>query len=71
VQRHELPEARVLWPIAKEITTISELLEAVNGSVPLESDGWGLDDYIVEVGGFECLHYAQVRGVLADNDEVT
>lgn len=70
LQRHELPEVKVLWPITKDVNTISELLDAVNNSVPLESDGWGLDEYVVEVGGFECLHYANVRSVLQDNDEV-
>lgn len=71
VQRHELPEARILWPVATEVNTVSELLEAINNSVPLESDGWGLDDYVVEVGGFECLHYAHVSSILEENDAVT
>lgn len=70
LQRHELPEVKVLWPISKDVNTISELLDSINNAVPLESDGWGLDEYVVEVGGFECLHYANVRGVLQDNDEV-
>jgi len=70
IQRHELPEVKVLWPIATEINTISELLDSINNSIPLESDAWGLDDYVVEIEGFECLHYANVRSVLNENDEL-
>ncbi|KAL2010947.1 hypothetical protein VTN00DRAFT_3665 [Thermoascus crustaceus] len=62
--------------------TIAQLLEDVNEVVPLEthrhpggrndqSGGqWGLEDYVVEVGGFECLHFMEVEGLLRDGDEV-
>lgn len=60
--------------------TIAQLLEDVNEVVPLETgvdiggDGhsgvWGLEDYVVEVGGFECLHFMEVEGLLRDGDEV-
>lgn len=70
VQRHDLPETKVIWPISKDTNTISEFLEAVNNVIPLESDGWGLDDYVVEIGGFECLHYASVHKLIQDNDEL-
>lgn len=65
-----MPEVKVLWPIEKEINTISELLDSINNAIPLESDSWGLEDYVLEVAGFECLHYANVRSVLNDNDEL-
>lgn len=36
-----------------------------------ESSGqWGLEDYVVEVGGSECLHFMEVEGLLRDGDEV-
>ncbi|OKL58652.1 hypothetical protein UA08_06195 [Talaromyces atroroseus] len=66
--------------------TIAQLLEDVNEVVPLEtaiSGGastlgesdelggqWGLEDYVVEVDGFECLHFMHVDGLLRDGDEV-
>ncbi|PGH06257.1 hypothetical protein GX51_02454 [Blastomyces parvus] len=66
--------------------TIAQLLEDVNEVIPLEthveedigSGGgigggagqWGLEDYAVEVMGFECLHFMEVDGLLRDGDEV-
>ncbi|KAL9013604.1 MAG: hypothetical protein Q9173_001721, partial [Seirophora scorigena] len=46
------------------------LLEQVNDIIPLESEEWGLEDYAVEVGGFECLHFHEANQVLKENDEV-
>jgi len=79
VQRHSLPPAHVLWtagvPRAPYTatgasTTVSQLLEQVNDVIPLESAEWGLEDYAVEVGGFECLHFADLTQVLREDDEV-
>ncbi|KAK2738923.1 hypothetical protein FQN55_009693 [Onygenales sp. PD_40] len=66
--------------------TIAQLLEDVNEVIPLETqvgeeggygnnDGdvggqWGLEDYVVEVQGSECLHFMGVDGLLRDGDEV-
>lgn len=60
--------------------TIAQLLEDVNEVVPLETEPsvfdpefsgqWGLEDYVVEVGGSECLHFMEVEGLLRDGDEV-
>jgi hypothetical protein len=60
--------------------TIAQLLEDVNEVVPLETEPsmfdpefggqWGLEDYMVEVGGSECLHFMEVDGLLRDGDEV-
>lgn len=50
--------------------TIAQLLEDINDVVPIESAEWGLEDYVVEVGGYECLHYTPVAGVLRDQDQV-
>lgn len=79
IQRNALPPVRILWTAAalgplysaagKELT-ISQLLEQVNDILPLESGEWGLEDYLVEVGGFECLHFLEARQVLKDGDEV-
>ena len=59
--------------------TVAQLLDDVNEVVPLETEvedrkngsgSWGLEDYAVEVGGFECLHFMEVAGLLRDNDTV-
>ncbi|KAL8699016.1 MAG: hypothetical protein Q9201_006239 [Fulgogasparrea decipioides] len=79
VQRHGLPAARVLWATDLGCTfssaagpgiTISQLLEQINDIIPLESEDWGLEDYTVEVGGFECLHFSNASQVLKEDDEV-
>ncbi|KAL2824775.1 hypothetical protein BDW59DRAFT_82495 [Aspergillus cavernicola] len=60
--------------------TVAQLLEDVNEVIPLETEPrlfedqssgqWGLEDYVVEVAGSECLHYMEVEGLLRDGDEV-
>ena len=79
VQRHRLPSVKVLYHVGlTRLTptatgpnlTISQFLEQVNEVVPLESGSWGLEDYAVEVRGFECLHFAELSQVLKDDDEV-
>ncbi|KAL8697626.1 MAG: hypothetical protein Q9224_002221, partial [Gallowayella concinna] len=80
VQRHGLPPARVLWTItavrppfsaAGSEPTIAQLLEQINEIIPLESGDWGLEDYAVEVRGFECLHFSEANDVLKEDDEVS
>ena len=62
--------------------TVAQLLEDVNNVVPLETvdtsvglndepcGQWGLEDYVVEIGGFECLHFMEVEDLVRDGDEV-
>ncbi|KAL4869682.1 hypothetical protein BDV12DRAFT_185006 [Aspergillus spectabilis] len=60
--------------------TVAQLLEDVNEVIPLETEArlfedqssgqWGLEDYVVEVGGSECLHFMELEGLLRDGDEV-
>ncbi|KAF2206065.1 hypothetical protein GQ43DRAFT_459463 [Delitschia confertaspora ATCC 74209] len=75
VYRHKLPPILVLWSIPayrmkQSNYTIAQLLEDVNDMVPLESDTWAMDDYVVEIEGFECLHYAAVAQTLSNDDNV-
>ena len=80
VQRHGLPSTQILWIVsapAKQSNgapgsgvTISQFLEQVNEIIPLEADQWGLEDYAVEVHGFECLHFSELNQVLRDDDVV-
>jgi hypothetical protein len=72
VQRNELPPVNTLWPITdvQQKHTIAQLLEAVNQTFPLETDKWGLEDYVVTVASYECLHYHEIGAVCKDEDEV-
>lgn len=79
VKRHGLPPFHVLWKVgdvrlpqatAGNSITISQLLEQVNDVIPLEAEDWGLEDYAVEVRGFECLHFSELSQVLKEDDEV-
>lgn len=77
VKRHGLPATNVTWPVeaangghGPSGLSVAQLLEQVNEVIPLESDDWGLDDYAVEVQGFECLHFQDVNRVLRDGDTV-
>jgi hypothetical protein len=75
VQRNNLPPTNVLWNVpdtnSLQAYTIVRLLEDVNKVLPLEAEQWGLEDYIVEVGGFECLHFSPVAQLLKDDDHVS
>jgi hypothetical protein len=75
VQRNNLPATNVLWNIpdtnSAQAYTIARFLEDVNQVLPLEAEQWGLEDYTVEVGGFECLHFAPVVQALKDDDHVS
>jgi hypothetical protein len=80
IRRHSLPPTNILWTVraqdptsisAHASATISQLLEDVNDIVQLESDDWGLEDYVVEVGGYECLHFQEIHAVLKEDDQVT
>ena len=76
IWRQELPRTYVLWsvvapPSTGPIYTISRFLEQVNEIIPLEADEWGLEDYTLEIGGFECLHFSDVWNLLKDDDEIT
>ncbi|KAL8713307.1 MAG: hypothetical protein Q9220_002506 [cf. Caloplaca sp. 1 TL-2023] len=70
---------RMLWTIgtisapyaaAGAEPSISQLLDQINDIIPLESEDWGLEDYAVEVGEFECLHFAKASQILKEDDIV-
>ncbi|CAO2657975.1 Nn.00g072350.m01.CDS01 [Neocucurbitaria sp. VM-36] len=75
VQRNGLPAANILWSVpdtnSPQAYTITRLLEDVNLVIPLEAAHWGLEHYVVEVGGFECLHFTPVSQALKEDDHVS
>ena len=71
IKRHELPVVKILFAVSSaDYLPVSEFVSQVDEVVPLESEDWSKDDYIVSVGGFECLHYANVNDVFQNGDEV-
>jgi len=71
VYRHKLPPTNVVWSVpTTPPQTIAQLLEQVNHIIPLESGQWGLEDYTVEVKGFECLHFQSVADAFREDDNV-
>ncbi|KAJ4292665.1 hypothetical protein N0V90_009328 [Kalmusia sp. IMI 367209] len=75
VQRNSLPTSNILWSVpdtsSLQAYTVARLLEDVNRILPLEAEQWGLEDYIVEVGGFECFHFSPVLQTLKEDDHVS
>lgn len=75
ILRNCLPATEVVWSLPDSESsngqfTIAKLLSQVNESIPLESEEWGLEDYVVEVGGFECLHFQSAKKLLSEDDHV-
>lgn len=71
IRRNTLPEVNLIWDL--DLTskpTTSQFLEIVNEVVPLESNQWGLEDYAVELSGFELLHYQSLDSVIKEDDVV-
>ena len=78
VHRQSLPPVQVLWSTTGiqshhtngANTTVAQFLEQVNEVIPLEGGDWGLEDYVIENKGFECLHFSDLGHILKDDDEV-
>lgn len=76
VRRHSLPETRIIFTIPLDDNpTIASFLELVNGVIPLESEDWGLEDYVAELhdpdgNAFDCLHFQRVADVIKPDEEI-
>lgn len=75
ITRHSLGTTRIWWDTTsvnegRPSATISQLLENVNEICQLETVGWGLEDYVVEIMGWELLHFQRLEGMLKEGDEV-
>lgn len=49
---------------------VSSLLAAISEVFPLDSSLWGLDDYVVELDGYEVLHFQELESVFSHDDTV-
>lgn len=74
INRNGLPSMKIWWDTSSfqpgDDKTVSSLLARVSQIVPLESSKWGLEDYAVEIEGFEILHFQEVETVIREADEV-
>ncbi|KAK3701621.1 hypothetical protein LTR37_015372 [Vermiconidia calcicola] len=70
IERNGLPATQTLWPVKEGKNTLAQLLQQINDVFPLESDTWGLEDYSVSIGGYECLHYHEIAAVCKEDDEL-
>ncbi|KAI9797186.1 MAG: hypothetical protein M1833_005595 [Piccolia ochrophora] len=81
VRRNQLPHTSIVWAVEDPFNvasalrtsatgTIAHLLECVNNVVPLEAADWGLEDYVVQLQGHECLHFYELGSLLRDGDQV-
>ena len=76
IRRNALPDVRIVFGLPLENNpTIANLVEKVNESFPLESNDWGLEDYVVEMhdpegSPFEYTHYQPVSDVLRNDEEI-
>jgi hypothetical protein len=74
ILRNDLPAVKVMWNTTSLKTGVDEivssLLNSINDIIPLESSCWGLEDYVVELGGFEVLHFQEIAAVFKEDDEV-
>lgn len=75
INRYSLGTTKIWWDTASinvggPNTTMSQLLESVNEVCQLETPTWGLEDYVVEVMGWEVLHFQKLEGMLREGDEV-
>ncbi|KAK3713344.1 hypothetical protein LTR37_008536 [Vermiconidia calcicola] len=70
IERNGLPATQTLWPVKEAKNTLAQLLQQINDVFPLESDTWGLEDYSVSIGDYECLHYHEIAAVCKEDDEL-
>jgi hypothetical protein len=74
IVRKDLPARKVLWtstsPEPSVGDDVSSLLRSINGVIPLQSANCRLEDYVVELDGFEVLGFQKVSAVFEKDDVV-
>lgn len=73
--RHSLGTVKLWWDTASIVNgspnvTVSALLESVNQVVQLETVTCGLEDYVVEMKGYELLHFQILGDFVKEDDEI-
>jgi hypothetical protein len=74
VNRYLLPPVKIWWDTSSfepgDDHTVSTFLARISQIVPLEHSQWGLEDYVVEIEGFEVLHFQVLEAIVRDCDQV-
>lgn len=75
ISRHKLPSVSLVWKVsseARDTTTVAQFLDQVDAVIPLrdEASSWTVKDYVVSLGGYECLHWQRITDVMENGDEV-
>lgn len=70
IERNALAPVKTVWPLSdlQQKWTIAQLLEAIDKTFPLETQHWGLEDYVVTLNGYECVHHHEIASICKDND---
>ncbi|KAF8251755.1 hypothetical protein K440DRAFT_658415 [Wilcoxina mikolae CBS 423.85] len=73
--RNELPVVKLIWETTTRLKPgtdhiVSNLLASIDEVFPLEGSTWGLEDYVVELDGYEVLHFQELSTVFKDDDTV-
>ncbi|KAL7276440.1 hypothetical protein RUND412_000579 [Rhizina undulata] len=75
INRYLLPPTKIWWDLDSsfapgEDRTVFVFLGKVSAIIPLDAGNWGLEDYAVEIDGFEILHFQEIETVVRDGDQV-
>lgn len=75
IHRNQLPAVKLLWETTEWVKPdsdpiVSSLLAAINDVFPLDGPSVGLDDYVVEVDGYEVLHFQDLKTAFSPDDTV-
>ncbi|KAF8541467.1 hypothetical protein BDD12DRAFT_908661 [Trichophaea hybrida] len=73
--RNELPVVKLIWETTTRLKSgtdhiVSNLLASIDEVFPLEGSTWGLEDYVVELDGYEVLHFQELSTAFKDDDTV-
>ncbi|KAF3924318.1 hypothetical protein ABW21_db0208356 [Orbilia brochopaga] len=75
INRPDLPQVRILWPLRDKISqnsrySVYDLLSDVSEVIPLDNWNLGLEDYVAECAKCELLHFMPIGELIRDNDEL-
>ena len=75
IRRHRLATTKIWWDTTqcleeKPNATVGNLLQYINEVCPLDYGSIGLEDYIMEIGGYELVHFQHVSSLLREGDEI-
>lgn len=75
IRRHGLATTKIWWDTTQCLeeqpnATVANLLQYINEVCPLDYENLGLEDYVMEIGGYGLVHWQHVSSLLKDGDEI-